>query len=159
MSAKEIDRWVAGLGQTFQGLIAAGVRINESLIPSPREGAAEEFISKPVPGIELWFQAKTMKLERIVVTLKGRIATVPAYKGELPNPFTLEMTKQTVRAKFGEPYQSKGPIKMPLIGLTGGWDAYRLHDSIHPNAEVAIQYLADQTVSGLSFCLLDAADD
>lgn len=156
MSAKKISQWISGLGRTAHELISTGVVKNEAFLPSPREGSAEDLISKPIPGIELWFGAKTMRLERVIVTLKGRLETIKTYKGDLPLPFTSDMTQLTIREKLGEPYQVGNPVKMPLyIGFTGGWDAYRLHSSIHPNAEIAIQYLADKTVCGLAFCLLD----
>ena len=70
------------------------------------------------------------------------------------------MDQASVRARLGEPYRSKGPAKLPPpIGTTGGWDAYRLGNTVHPNAEVAIQYLGDKSVSGLSFRLIDKGHD
>lgn len=38
---------------------------------------------------------------------------------------------------------SQGPVKMPQpTGMIGGWDAYRLDRSIHPNGKVLFQYTA-----------------
>ena len=54
----------------------------------------------------------------------------------------------------------RAPIKLPLpAGNTGGWDAYRLDGSLHQNAEVAIQFMADKSVSGLAFRVIKKEDD
>lgn len=70
------------------------------------------------------------------------------------------MDQAGVRAVLGEPYRSKGPAKLPPpIGVTGGWDAYRLGKPVHPNAEVAIQFLGDKSASGLAFRLINKGHD
>ena len=133
---------------------------NSSPVPLISEGKNEDLVQKPTPGIELWFWAETRRLERIVITLSALVDGDPVYTGELPNPFTHKMDQAGIRTLLGEPYQSKGPAKLPPpIGVTGGWDAYRLAQVFHPNAEVVVQFLADKSAGGLAFCLIDKGHD
>lgn len=160
MSAVDIGRLVRSLGRTYSELTGDGVIEEQALTPFLKNNENEDLVHKPLPGMELWFWAGTMKLERIVITLIPRTADAPAYKGELPMPFVHQMTQLSIRAILGEPHKSKGPAKLPPpIGVTGGWDAYRLDGSIHPNAEVAIQFLADKSACGLAFRLIDKGHD
>ncbi|MDU9390193.1 DUF6392 family protein [Pseudomonas sp. zfem002] len=160
MSANLITRWTLSLGRTFQGLVREGLLVDGPLFPSSAEGVNEEMICEPVAGVEFWFWQETMRLDRIVITLTARISGISVYKGELPEPFAHGMNQAEVREKLGQPYRSMGEVKLPLpIGLTGGWDAYRLASSTHPNAEVVIQYLSDKSVCGLAFRLIDKGHD
>jgi hypothetical protein len=74
-----------------------------------------------------------------------------------PAPFAHRMDQATtVRTMLGEPYRSKGPAKLPPpIGVTGGWDAYRLARAVHTNAEVVIQFSVDTSASGIAFRLIN----
>lgn len=160
MDAVTINRLVRGLGRTYSELLTDGLLHEGALAPLFKEGENEDLIQKPAPGIELWFWAETKKLERIVITLSTLIEGDPIYTGELPAPFTHRMDQAGVRALLGEPYRSKGPAKLPPpIGVTGGWDAYRLGKTVHSNAEVAIQFLGDKSASGLAFRLIDKGHD
>lgn len=160
MDAMTINRLVRGLGRTYSDLISEGLLREGGLVPLFKVGENEDFIHKPAPGIELWFWAETKKLERIVITLSTLIGGDPIYTGELPTPFSRHMNQAGVRALLGEPYLSKGPAKLPPpIGVTGGWDAYRLGKTVHPNAEVAIQFLGDKSASSLVFRLIDKGHD
>lgn len=160
MSSVDIGRLVRNLGRTYSELTREGVIEKQDLIPFLKNNENEDLVHKPVPGMELWFWADTMRLERIVITLIPRTADTPTYKGELPLPFVHQMTQLSIRAILGEPHKSKGPAKLPFpIGITGGWDAYGLDSSIHPNAEVAIQFLADKSACGLAFRLINKGHD
>lgn len=160
MDAVTINRLVKGLGRTYDALLADGLVRGAPLAPLFTEGKNEDLIQKPAPGIELWFWAETRRLERIVITLSALVDGDLVYTGELPNPFTHNMDQTGVRALLGEPYQSKGPAKLPPpIGVTGGWDAYRLGQTYHSNAEVVVQYLGDHSAGGLAFCLMDKGHD
>lgn len=160
MDATTINRFVRALGSTYGELLADGLAQGKMPAPLFNEGENEDLVQQLVPGIELWFWADTSRLERISVTLQQLVDRDTTYTGELPTPFTHNMDQASVRARLGEPYRSKGPAKLPPpIGTTGGWDAYRLGNTVHPNAEVAIQYLGDKSVSGLSFRLIDKGHD
>ncbi|MEF9671666.1 hypothetical protein QNM99_00665 [Pseudomonas sp. PCH446] len=73
-------------------------------------------------------------MEKIIITLIKTVDDQTIYTGGLPPPFSLKMNKIGVHALFGEPMQSKGPAKIPGSGgqISGGWDAYRLQERIHP---------------------------
>ncbi|MFD2642341.1 DUF6392 family protein [Pseudomonas japonica] len=160
MNAKEIINLVSSLGRTYKDLVAAGQIQDRALIPLFKEGENEDLIYKPAPGMELWFWAETTRLERIVITLIARTEGTSVYSGELPIPFTHKMDQVSIHEKLGKPDHSKGPAKLPPpFGMTGGWDAYRLDQTIHPNAEVAIQFREDRSASGLAFRLIDKGHD
>lgn len=156
MDAATINRLIRGLGSTYQALLAEGLIQGTSLVPPFNDGESEDLILKLTPGIELWFQAETKILKRIGITLKALVERDTIYTGELPTPFTFPMDQAGIHALLGEPYRCRGPAKLPPpIGVTGGWDAYRLGKSVHPDAEVAIQFLEDRSVSGLAFRLIN----
>nr|WP_314876622.1 DUF6392 family protein [uncultured Pseudomonas sp.] len=156
MDALTINRLIKGLGQTYETLLADDLVSGVPPVQLLTGGNNEDLIQKPALGIELWFWAETRRLERITVTLTAVVDSDQVYTGELPNPFTLSMRQADIRAVLGEPYQSKGPAKLPPpIGVTGGWDAYRFGQDTHTNAEVVVQYLSDHSVAGLAFCLID----
>ncbi|TWR82614.1 DUF6392 family protein [Pseudomonas saxonica] len=157
MDAETINSLIKVLGHTYEKLLAEGLALGSSPTPLFPEGQNEDLIQKPAPGVELWFCAENRKLERTVITLSPIFNDDPVYEGELPKPFTRKMDQDGVRALMGEPYQSKGPVKLPPpIGITGGWDAYRID---HTNAEVVVQYLKDKSACGLAFCLIDKGSD
>lgn len=159
MDAVTINRLARGLGRTYEELLSEGV-IQGIPVPLCSEGMNEDLILKPAPGIELWFWAESKRLERVVITLATLVEGDPLYTDELPTPFTHKMDQESVRALLGAPYQSKGPVKLPPpIGVTGGWDAYRLTQTFHPNAEIVVQYLGDKSAAGLAFELIDKDHD
>lgn len=157
MDAETINSLIKGLGHTYEKLLAEGLALGSSPTPLFPDGQNEDLIQKPAPGVELWFCAENRKLERIVITLSPIFNDDPVYEGELLKPFTRKMDQDGVRVLMGEPYQSKGPVKLPPpIGITGGWDAYRID---HTNAEVVVQYLKDKSACGLAFCLIEKGSD
>lgn len=160
MNANKLINLVKSLGRTYRELVQEGLVRDEALRPLFKEGENEDLIQTAEPGIELWFWAHTERLERITITLTAQFEGEHVYKGELPLPFTHKMDQPGIHAKLGTPDDSKGPVKLPLpIGMTGGWDAYRLDRSLHHNAEVAIQFLADKSVAGMAFRLIDLGHD
>ena len=160
MSANLIIDLVKALGRTHQELVMSGLIQDKPLIPLCEESENEDLIYEPTPGISLWFWAETKRLERIAITLKAQSRRELVYAGELPLPFTKNMDQPSVHAKLGVPDRSMGPAKLPKpIGVTGGWDAYRLDSSLHHNAEIAIQFSADKTAVGLAFRLIDTGHD
>lgn len=160
MNTEKFISLIGGLGRTYQELVTERLISNEPLRPLFSEGENEDLIQKTEPGMELWFWEETERLERISVTLAAYFDEETVYVGELPLPFTHKMDQPGVHAKLGVPDRSTGPAKLPLpIGMTGGWDAYRLDDTLHPNAEVAIQFSEDKTAVGLAFRLIDTGDD
>lgn len=159
MDAITINRLVRGLGRTYEELRDQGVIPNLPMKPSFDGEDNEDLILAPEPGVELWFWAATRRLERVLFTLTKVVEGELVYSGELPTPFTRAMNQASVRAMLGEPDESKGPVKIPLPGGVGGWDAYYLGNATHPNAKVVAQYSGDLSVNALAFNLRDSGHD
>ncbi len=160
MDAATIDRWTKSLGRTYEELVAGGV-ISPSQPLTQLFKGDDELIQNPTSGISLWFWAETKRLEKIIITLIQTVDDQSIYTGGLPPLFSLKMNKTGVHALFGEPMQSKGSAKIPGSGgqISGGWDAYRLQERIHPNARVGFSYTADLMVKTLAFALIDTGHD
>ncbi len=158
MDAKTIERWIKNLGGRYDVLVAEGVIPNQPLQELyPGRDLLDIIIA---PGLSMSFWAQTKRFETLFITLLKTTPSTTEYKGELPKPFAPVMSRSEVRANFGEPMASKGPVKMPQpMGMTGGWDAYRLDPVTHPNVKVVFQYTATLTVNTLVFSLIAKAHD
>ena len=158
MSATIIEDCIKALGKTYETLLS------QSFISSAEPWKTfhddDEFSLKIEDGLSLTFHETTRKLESIFITLVKTTPSTVVYKGELPKPFASKMRQTEVRTNFGESMTSKGPVKMPLpMGMTGGWDSYRLDPITHPNIKVVFHYTAELTVSTLIFSLIDKGHD
>jgi hypothetical protein len=158
MSAATIDKWIRVLGGSYDELVAQGISFSqppEALFPE-----SSLLDTEPEVGINLTFWAETKRLEKLFVTLKKSTPSTVEYKGELPAPYKSEMTQSDVHALFGEPMESRGPIKMPQpMGQTGGWESYALDPAIYPGKKVVFQYTAAMEVKTLVFTLIDKGHD
>ncbi|NWA04951.1 DUF6392 family protein [Pseudomonas gingeri] len=160
MDAATINRWTESLGCTYEELVAGGVISSSQPLTQLFKGD-DELIQNPTSGISLWFWSETRRLEKIIITLIQTVDGQTIYTAGLPSPFSPKMNKASVHALFGEPMQSKGAAKIPGSGgqISGGWDAYRLQECIHPNARVGFSYTADLRVKTLAFALIDRGHD
>ena len=158
MDAEIIQRWIRNLGRTYDALVADGTIPNRPLTEL-YEG--RDWLTLHVEdGIELSFWSETKRFETLYIGLLKSTPSTTVYGGELPKPFVPGMTRSSVYASFGEPMESKGPIKMPApLGQTGGWDAYRLDPATQPNRKVVFQYTQSLTVKTLVFSLIDRGHD
>jgi hypothetical protein len=158
MSTQKIEGWISGLGQGYKLLVEAKVIPDQPLVEL-YEGR-EHLNLKPEEGVDLSFWRKTSCLETLSITLKKTTPSTTEYKGGLPAPYALEMSQSDVRAIFGEPFESKGPLKMPEpMGLTGGWESYKLDAAVHQNIKVVFKYTAALQVYALAFTLIDKGHD
>lgn len=152
MSATNIETLVSCLGQTYGTMLSRGVVSNQPL--SELYKGRERLALKVTDGIELSFFADSKVLERVLITLEASMPGVAVYNGELPKPFAKSMTQAGVRATFGNPVESRGPIKMPKpLGQTGGWDAYPLDTNRATGVRVIFSYSASLLVQTLAFIL------
>lgn len=154
MSAATINKWIRALGQSYDELVAQGI----SFIQPPEALFLESALldTEPEDGISLTFWAATERLETLFVTLKKSTPSTVEYEGELPAPYKAGMTQSDVHSLFGEPMESKGPIKMPQpMGQTGGWESYPLDPAVYPGKKVVFQYTAAMEVKTLVFTLID----
>ncbi|EMM5100990.1 DUF6392 family protein [Pseudomonas aeruginosa] len=157
MDAATITRWIKHLGRPYDALV------NEGIIPSlPLQELykGRDWLDiEPGDGLELSFWAETKRFERLFITLIKTVEDQTVYRGDLPQPFALEMDQAGVRSTFGPPMESSGPRKIPNIGMVGGHDAYTLNMETHPNARVFFQYTVDMRVKTLFFTLIDTGHD
>lgn len=152
-----IARWIKNLGRPYDTLVAEGIIPN---LPLQELYKGRDWLDiEPADGLELSFEAKAKRLETIHIVLLSTMEGITEYKGELPRPFAQLMKQSEVRAHFGEPMESKGPTKLPMNTAIGGWDAYQLNRSIHPNAKVIFTYAGSLQVKTLSFTLIDKGHD
>lgn len=157
MDAKTIERWISNLGRPYGTLVAEGVIPN---LPLKELYKGRDWLDiEPEDGLELSFWAGTKCLETLYITLLKTTPSTVEYKGELPKPFAPVMAQSGVRATFGEPIESKGPMKLPNIGMVGGFDAYTLDPATHPNMKVSFQYTITMQVKTLVFSLIDRDHD
>lgn len=154
MNDMNIEEAISSLGRNYDDLVSLGV-INGQPLKELYPGRDNLHLN-PKPGISLSFWAESKRFEALFVTLKKTTPSTVEYKGCLPEPFTIEMTQSDVHANFGEPMESRGPIKMPEpMGQTGGWESYALDSTVYPGKKVVFQYTAAMEVKTLVFTLID----
>lgn len=158
MDATTIEGYIKALGKTYESLLSQG------FFPSAKPWKIfdddDQFSLTIENGLSLTFHENTRKLESIFITLIKTTPSTAEYKGHLPKPFVSKMNQAEVHASFGEPMASKGQVKMPQpMGMTGGWDAYRLDPATYPNTKVVFQYTAALVVNTLVFSLIEKGHD
>ena len=151
MNAAMIDDLVKSLGCTYSELTASGMYLPGGPPKGMFDGDETSYMS-PAPGIDLGFLAN-QHLGSIHIYLLKTFNDDSVYEGCLPYQLQRRMDKAWVRSHYGEPLESKGPIKIPAIGMTGGWDTYRLSNTVK-NIKTVFQYSLEWAVSGLVFSLI-----
>ncbi|NWE38385.1 pyocin immunity protein [Pseudomonas yamanorum] len=157
MNAITISQWIKSLGRNYDELVSQNVIPDQALVPLQAGEDNDELILYPVVGVELWFWGTARKLEKILLTLIPTGEGDEVYKGSLPLPFELSMSRSSVRGQLGTPMASREAARIPGSGgqMFGGWDAYRLDEIAHPNTRVGFSYSADLMVKSLAFALID----
>lgn len=154
MSISKIEIWINSLGRSYEDLLAQEIIPDQPLLEL--FSGIDRLYLEVETGISLSFWAETERFEELYITLKKTTPSTVEYKGELPKPYSLEMSQSSVHAIFGEPYKSQAPIKMPQpMGQAGGWESYRLDSVMFPGIEVVFQYTAEMQVDTLVFALVD----
>ncbi|ROL89303.1 pyocin immunity protein [Pseudomonas chlororaphis] len=149
MNAVMIDDLVKSLGRTYPEMIASGMYLPDG----PPKGIFEDsdtLAMSPEPGIELGFWAKSQRVEMLFISLLESFQGKSLYKGSLPYQLKSQMNQGWIRSRFGEPLESKAPFKMPIRGMTGGWDIYRF-PSIPKGTQVVFKYSARMEVETIVF--------
>ncbi|WP_232832532.1 DUF6392 family protein [Photorhabdus sp. CRCIA-P01] len=148
--AININSLINYLGKT------ADLLIEKQLIPTEKfeylfEGD-DEFLCIPEDGLTLVFEDKSRSLISVGITLIASGPRMRIYRGEMPPPFLSEMDKTKVKSVLGEPSKTKGAVKLPVIGMVGGWDTYidRMSDQ-YQNTQIIFAYSTDQRVSNITF--------
>ena len=151
MSAAMIDDLVKSLGRTYSELIASGMYLPGGPPKGMFDGDETSYMS-PAPGIDLGFSANK-HLGSVYIYLHKTSNDGPAYEGSLPYQLQRQMDQAWVRSHYGEPLESKAPFRMPVLGMTGGWDAYRLPNTAK-NIETVFQYNPELEVKGVVFSII-----
>ena len=153
MKASKVVQLIKSLGENYSSLVAHGL-IPDSPLEEIYKGRDHLHFSLE-PGVGLSFDAET-SFKKLFITLMKSTPSTRVYAGELPAPFSAQMTQGTVRTDLGQPDASRGPTKMPApLGETGGWDTYRLDERTNKNARVTMQYTKDLIVDALTFSVDD----
>lgn len=153
MNSANVVQVIKGLGERYDTLVALGV-IPDKPLEEMYKGRDQLYMLVEA-GFGLDFDAQTRKLERAYITLIKTTPTAKEYVGELPAPFAHKMTQAQVKADFGKPRASKGPMKMPGVGAIGGWDEYTLDERTNKGARVVLKYTTELQVSSVVFSLID----
>ncbi|NBF03042.1 pyocin immunity protein [Pseudomonas sp. Fl5BN2] len=146
-----IDELVKSLGRTYPEMIASGMY----LPGGPPKGIFEDsdtLSMSPGPGIELGFWARNQRFEDLFVTFLKGFEGEQTYTGSLPYQLKTKMNQAWVRSQYGEPLESGAPYRIPVLGMTGGWDCYRL-PSISKDINVLFKYNTEMEVDGVVFRL------
>ena len=151
MNAAMIDDLVKSLGCTYSELTASGMYLPGGPPKGMFDGDETSYMS-PAPGIDLGFLAN-QHLGSIHIYLLKTFNDDSVYEGCLPYQLQRRMDKAWVRSHYGEPLESKGPIKIPVMGRPGGRDTYRLSNTVK-NIKTVFQYSLEWAVSGLVFSLI-----
>jgi hypothetical protein len=158
MSASKIESWIKSLGRTHEYLLSESLVSDDELVEL--FSGDDQVYLQPEKGISMTFRDEDGRFESFCITLIKVFPEEREYHGDLPDPYTLNMNKPSVHRIFGTPSESSGPAKMPFpIGLTGGWDAYPLDQTLYPNAKVTFHYLESEQVDYIAFSLLDKIYD
>ncbi|OCQ53290.1 hypothetical protein Ppb6_01522 [Photorhabdus australis subsp. thailandensis] len=145
-----IKELINNLGQTVEKLIERQIIIVNKF-EYLFEGD-DEFLCIPEDGLTLVFEDKSRLLISVGITLITSGPRMKIYRGEMPLPFLSEMDKTKVKFVLGEPSETKGAVKLLVIGMVGGWDTYidRMSDQ-YPNTRIIFAYSTDHKVSNITF--------
>ncbi|AZD79817.1 hypothetical protein C4K15_3250 [Pseudomonas chlororaphis subsp. aurantiaca] len=149
MNAAMIDDLVKSLGLTYSEMITSGMYLpGES--PKGMFEDVDTVAMWPEAGIELEFWASTQRFEALYISLQKSFPEESIYKGSLPYQLIPRMSQDWVRSQFGSPLESGAPYRIPVLGMTGGWDVYRL-PGVPKSTQVAFKYNVEMDVEMVVF--------
>ncbi|WP_124302329.1 DUF6392 family protein [Pseudomonas chlororaphis] len=149
MNAAMIDDLVKSLGLTYSEMITSGMYLpGES--PKGMFEDVDTVAMWPEAGIELEFWASTQRFEALYISLQKSFPEESIYKGSLPYQLIPRMNQDWVRSQFGSPLESGAPYRIPVLGMTGGWDVYRL-PGVPKSTQVAFKYNVEMDVEMVVF--------
>ncbi len=125
MNAVMIEGLVKSLGRTYPEMVASGLYLPDGP-PKGMFDDSDTLSMMTAPGIELGFWASNKRFEKIFISLLESFEGESLYKGILPYELKSYMNQGWIISKFGTPLESRAPFKVPVLGMTGGHDIYRL---------------------------------
>ncbi|WP_162095402.1 DUF6392 family protein [Pseudomonas chlororaphis] len=150
MNAAMIDDLIKNIGRTYSELISSGMYLPGGPPKGMFEGDETSFMS-PAAGIDLGFSS-TQHFDSLSIYLHKTSDDDSVYENGLPYQLQRRMNQAWVRSHYGEPLESKAPFKMPVLGMTGGWDTYQLPGTAK-NIRTVFQYNMNMEVEGVVFRL------
>ncbi|QZI69746.1 DUF6392 family protein [Pseudomonas protegens] len=155
MNAAMIDDLVKSLGRTYSEMMSSGMYLPGGPPKGMFDGDQTSSMS-PASGIEMGFSNNT-RFESLYIYLHTTSDDEPVYEGGLPYQLQRRMSQVWVRSHYGKPVESKAPFKMPVLGMTGGWDTYHLPGTAK-NIRTVFQYNLEAEVDGLIIRLNENSD-
>ncbi|WP_080693519.1 DUF6392 family protein [Pseudomonas chlororaphis] len=146
-----IDDLVKNLGRTYPELIASGMPLPEGPPKGIFEDSDTSWISLE-SGIGLGFWASNQRFEDLFISFLETFPGQRTYKGKLPYQLKTKMNQAWVKSQYGEPLESGAPYRVPVHGMTGGWDAYRF-PGMSKHINVLFKYTVEMEVEGIVFRL------
>nr|WP_039968457.1 DUF6392 family protein [Pseudomonas chlororaphis] len=151
MNTAMIDDLVKSLGRTYPEMIASGMYLPGGR-PKGIFDDSDRVTVSPEPGVELGFWASTQRFENLFITFLEGFEGEPIYRGSLPYQLKTKMNQTWVKSQYGEPLESGAPYRVPISGMTGGWDTYRL-PGMSKSIHVLFKYTVEMEVEGIVFRL------
>ena len=151
MNAVMIEGLVKSLGRTYPEMVASGLY----LPGGPPKGMFDDsdtLSMMTAPGVELGFWASNKRFEKTFISLLESFEGESLYKGMLPYELKGYMSQGWVISRFGTPLESRAPLKVPVLGMTGGHDIYRLPGRLK-NTKVVFKYNLEMEVDMVVFRL------
>ncbi|NNA09329.1 pyocin immunity protein [Pseudomonas lundensis] len=151
MNAAMIDDLVKSLGRTYPEMVASGLYLPGGP-PIGMFDDSDTLSMMTAPGVELGFWASNKRFEKFFISLLESFEGESLYKGALPYELKSYMNQGWIISKFGTPLESRAPFKVPVIGMTGGHDIYRLPEMLK-NTKVVFKYNLEMEVEMVVFRL------
>ena len=152
MNASQLEIYLKNIGRSHADLVSEQIVTAEKLIevyPDPLTLYLE-----PEPGLYLVFWAETKVFESLLICRAKSFPDAVIYQEELPSPYGDLVNRQVVLAALGQPYESKGPYKMPFpSGEVGGWDSFEILGGGYDNLGFTTDYDRQLNVVQLAFSL------
>lgn len=148
-STAMLDDLIKALGRTYPEMIASGMYLPGGA-PKGIFEDSDTLAMSPVPGIELDFWASSQRFVMLFISLLESFQGESIYQGSLPYQLKSRMDQGWIRSRYGEPLESRAPFKIPIRGMTGGWDIFRF-PGIPKGTQVVFKYNAESQVEEIVF--------
>lgn len=146
--AAKLDELAQSLGSTFDELVRQAL-LSETPRPAPNYAGADRLFMEPEAGLVLQFNLDEV-LQRIEITLRDEDPDA-TYQGRLFPSLQGKITRETARERYGEPLEIQKPVKLPVLGMTGGSDLFQANRLMFGDALMRVVYDKDGVADGIMF--------
>jgi hypothetical protein len=121
-----IEELLSVVGAPVNSALVQALITADSLIasaePDLEEGEPQRsYLSSPTAGYQLMHERGRVETVFLYVEPADGFA---AFSGSLPGGLQRGVTRQDVRAKFGQPERSGAPVEISGLGRQGAWDRF-----------------------------------